>query len=345
MRNGTLTIEQAVNIVELLGIDVAQGMANVSQGDLVKYGGFTLGQVEAILNRFLAEVPSDYREEVLASIMHDEKKITVTIEDVKRLLINKHGRRAIHGISGEAKTRDPNLNFFFRSLSDIDFSEIVTRRHEKFGFGPCMESKKFVKCINYLKDKIATNPQVSNLLAPAAAPCYPIILPQNTGYDDYGQMLEDLLLPAVEDSYHEAFRGKRFINAYRNKIVKQVNIVDERHAKLFADLANGPIVGILFPAVMQGFNVYAQRQMVTEMPDDFSLQGPLDAAVALVLYPKYLAHEGHVPLMDCSAVELFHGIRSPYFASRAGCGLEFSIREDLGYAAGEFSGGLFMRMD
>ena len=116
MRNGTLTIQAAVDLVTRIGMGAAELISNQHQGDPVKYGGFEMGQIEAILNLFLAEVLPKDREQVLVDIMRTEKRVIVTIEDAIKILVDRNGRCIPIKPEVSAAVCDANRNYRFDAL-------------------------------------------------------------------------------------------------------------------------------------------------------------------------------------------------------------------------------------
>ncbi|HLC89982.1 MAG TPA: hypothetical protein VJG65_03400, partial [Patescibacteria group bacterium] len=223
-----------------------------------------------------------------------------------------------------------------------------------FKQNPGMDVKEFRERIAGIRGTIAANRQIRNLDTPNAAPWFPIILPQiplqKTEGDeeaeakqvDYGTLLEDTLLLAIEASYIAAYPERQFTNYRKGELVGQVTIVEPRHAKLYTDLANGPVVGILFPAALQGFSPFAQREMITLFPESFSLQGSLDSSVAETLYTQQLSRDNNTPLKDCSAVQWRDPDNSLYFGVLDD-ELGFDYRFSLGAAYDCCAGGVFAR--
>lgn len=258
-------------------------------------------------------------EKSVDAILRGEKK--VTIEDVIRLLVDKNGR-CIKQPQVVSAVCDANTSFHLYTLPayfKFQFTIEVTDR------------------IEAIKAMIASNPHVANLLKGS---WYPILLPQ-TESGDYGTLLEEILLPRVEESYTKAFPGRKFYNHRKSELAGQITIVDERHAQLLADLTKGTIPGILF-FPLQGFSVHAQRQMAKLMPDNIFLAGAIEIAVAEATYPKFLVQDGHTSFIDCSAVQWRNPDFSLCFRSFDD-EIGFDLRCDLDVANGIHSGALFCR--
>ncbi len=262
-------------------------------------------------------------EETVDAILRGEKK--VTIEDVIRLLVDKNGR-CIKQPQVTAEVCDANVSFHFDPLPN------------GFEFQPIgMDVQEFKSRIEAIKAKVAANVQVANLLKGVS---YPILLPQISAVD-YGALMQEILLPLVEASYTKAFPERKFINYRKGELTSRVSIVDDRHQCLVADLSHGPIPGILF-FPLQGFSVQAQREMANLMPENISLAGAIEIAVAEATYPKILSRDSATPLKDCSAVLWLDAFSSLFFLA-LDVKLEFSYRCQLYSAYPNSCGALFCR--
>lgn len=283
----------------------------------MKYGSLTLGNIEALCNMCGGE-------ESVNAIIRGEKKITV--EEVIRLLVDKNGR-CIKQPQVVSAVCDPNTSFHFDPLPN------------DFEFQPTgMDVEEFNSRIEVIKVKIAANPQVANLLKGV---CYPIVLPQIPVDRDYGMLLQEILLPLVAKSYETAFPNRRFYNYSEGGLIGRVTIIDERHAMLVADLAKGPIVGILtFP--LQGFSVDAQCEMAKLMPENISLAGAIEIAVVETMYFKFLSGDCKTLIKDCSAVQTStRGFSLCFYAD--GGKFIFDRRGAFTHALSNSSGALFCR--
>jgi len=61
------------------------------------------------------------------------------------------------------------------------------------------------------------------------------------------------------------------------------------------------VVGIYFPACLQGFSILAARETMAPYPEGFALSGALDISVAIAMYPEVLARDWNTPTLDCAA--------------------------------------------
>ncbi|MCX6741093.1 MAG: hypothetical protein NTY61_01705 [Candidatus Parcubacteria bacterium] len=279
-------------------------------------------------------------EDALA-VLRGEKKIT--LEDVIRLLLDRNGRCIPDPEVVTANVCDANADYYFdRLTADVDYAAILLAWEALFGQKSGMDAEQFKARIEAIKQRVMTwptadKPQIANLFV---GPHFPIILPQLPA-GDHGTILEQHILPVVEQAYLTAFPDQKFVNYRKNDLAGKTTIVDERHAQLIADLQKGPVPGIVcYP--LQGFSIHAQRQMATLMPEFISLAGAIEPGVTTAMNPKLVARDVHTPVQDCSALQ-WQDSDSSLFFDAYGVRLGFGFRGYLGDAFDAYSGGFFVR--
>ncbi len=307
-------------------------------------------QIETILGLPLGSISSAICSESLldAVLLSDREPSEILIKDDEddaiEPLFDFMGRAIPRPAAVIGPVSDPDYSYCFRRLpKNHDFSGTLALWQKRFGQNPGMTARDFANRIAWIKARIAFDPRLKNLIGVNAQPYFPLILPRIANGADYGKLLKTYLLPAVEASYKAAYPKRSFFDCCPTSLSGSVSIIDRRHLGLYCDLmAEGPIVGILFPMALQGFSQYAQFEMAALMPRDVSLQGPLEASVAEALYIKYLARDAKTPTADLSAVQWYY----------PGCSLSFCTghRElwfdstfRFGRADTRSSGGLFVR--
>jgi len=352
MRNGTLTLDTIVKVADALSVKAMITIAESREGDPAKFGPFSIGQIEAGLNHFLASVPPEERESVFEAIVRGGTRAVVTLEEVIKLLIDRNGRGIPIKPKVTANVCDPNRSFYLEAFNLVDPTGLITmmvsyqKLFSQSPLGGLVD--EYTRRFNAIRAKVAANPCIANLFV---GPSYPVILPQ-IPEGDYGKaVLEDFILPVVKASYEAAFPGRKFINRREGQLKfnnrregqfkSQVTIVDERHQQLVTDLTKNPIVGIL-TLPLQGFSVHAQRQFAKLMPEGISLAGPIEIGVGEALYPKHLSRDNNTPVKDCSAVQWRGSGLSLCFDASDGK-LEFDFGYGLGGAYAVSSGALFVR--
>jgi hypothetical protein len=154
--------------------------------------------------------------------------------------------------------------------------------------------------------------------------------------NDYGQVLDEVLLDAVGCAYEAEFPGRKFYNQRRGKLAGEVTVVEgSHHETLLTALVKGPVVALYFPTALQGYSIQADLEQMATLPDGVLLAGALEPAAALIMYPDVLAHDGRTPGLDCAALR------------REGFSLYFKADNDnlhftdrIPPAFGDYSGGL-----
>ncbi|MFA5358927.1 MAG: hypothetical protein WC310_03875 [Patescibacteria group bacterium] len=285
-------------------------------------------------------------QKVIAVLQGDKN---VILEDIC-VLVDKNGRCIPQRGVVTANVCDPSADYRFEGLTGyVNYATIILMWEALFEQKAGMTPVEFEQRIEAIKQRVATwsmasKPQIANLFA---GPHFPIILPQLPA-GDHGIIIRNHILPVVERAYLMAFHNGEFTSNRHEDLAENTKIVDERHAKLVADLEQGPIPGIMcYP--LQGFDIIAQQQMAALMPDFISLAGAIEPGVTLALYPKLLAG-AKTPNQDCSAIRWQPGLLDPstlLYISRSypdgddEC--SFDGPYNLNDVYGHHSGGFFVR--
>jgi hypothetical protein len=166
--------------------------------------------------------------------------------------------------------------------------------------GKFVDPSEFERTSTALLDSLRRDPRLVDILN---GPHLPICLPQCT-IGDYGGAIEDLMLPPVAKAYEAAFAGRRFENRLKGKLRGKLTIARaSRQEALLGRIAEGPVVGIQFPATLQGYSVLAAQEQLAELPAGFVLSGTLDTCAAILTYPEVLGAE-HAPTLVCAGTDL-----------------------------------------
>ena|SRR5215216_1840015 len=147
-----------------------------------------------------------------------------------------------------------------------------------------------------LLNKLAEDERLAPILNGAH---FPICLPK-CEIGDYGQLVEDVFLPAVKKSCEVTFTKHSFKDSMTGKLRGQLSIASEsRQETLIEKMATGPVVGILFPVALQGYSVQAAHEQMSSLPQGFVLSGVLDTCVAFISYTDILCAD-HAPTLVCA---------------------------------------------
>ena len=271
-------------------------------------------------------------EEILQGVLSGDLEIVV--QKAMQILFDRHGRR-IPPRGLVAAVCDPN-RYFRLDQPSLDYANRLARL-EQAGLPAGISAAEFEARASALLSSIGENKWIKNLLNGVYLP---VIIPQ-MNISDLGAVTEQLV-SAAEKSYLSQFPNRSFTNHRKGELAGQATIVSgSRYEQLLACLDKGAVVGIYFPACLQGFSVDAQREQMLSLPENFILSGSVESAIAWGMYPDILGRDFHTPGYDCSAVQWRSSDYSLSFGAydvNAG----FGLRASLGYASDYFSGGLLL---
>jgi len=165
----------------------------------------------------------------------------------------------------------------------------------------------------------------------------PIYLPKFE-IEDYGLLVEKVLLPALKKSYETTFTDRSFVNSMSGKLRGQLaSAAESRQERLIDRMALGPVYGVLFPVALQGFSVLAAREQMASLPEGFVLSGVLDSCIAMSEYTDVLARDAKVPTLVCGGTTWQDNLALCFHPSDKD--LRFCVVDDA-IAVGSFSPGL-----
>lgn len=239
----------------------------------------------------------------------------------------------------------PHLGYF-------GFSQEPGAESARFGYAERLErfeaafqrklgvtAAEFESKIAKIMARLATDPLTSNLILNGVA--LPTIVPQTeiTPQHDYGTVLEEIYVAALERAYMAEYPDRTFTNHRKGTLAGQVKVVAKSHQALIDAIYTGPAVGLYFPNALQGLSIPADREIMNHLPSDFLLCGAIDTMAAASGYPDVLARDYQTPGLDCAAVQWRDASDSLYFRASGGVA-RFDCRGLL--AHGSYSGGLFL---
>lgn len=308
-------------------------------GPLKAISSFTVGQLAAFVHK-VAKASNMTVDQVIQLVL--EYDIAVEIRGIIAKLFDKNGRR-IPPWDLRSSVYDANRKYYLDQpkLENLkDYQGRLARQEKAFQLKASLTAEKFYEQTSLLIKKLVENESFANLLKGVHLP---IILPQLPKEFDYGTLLEELFLPAVERAYQKEFPGGKFYNYRKGKLAQKVGIVEGScHEQLIERMKEGPVVAIYFPNPLQGFSVNASREQMETLPESLILAGGFDTATALVMYPDVLAGDWHIPSLHLAALSwqsvahsLCFGV-SGAWADR----LDFVHTGMLDFTEGRSSGGL-----
>lgn len=284
----------------------------------------------ALLNKLGTEVAQKIASGELAVEIKDGK---LAVQPAVCPLFDRHGRRIPKGLQNEVL--NANHEYRLKELAEFKYIERLGRINQFFKQNLAVPTGEFITKVTTLITKIKSDPGLKNIFHGVYLP---ICIPQ-IKVDDYGRVLEEMFLPAVKRAYEAEFKRREFhSHLLAGSLAEQVSVVEEsRHQRLVDAMSQGPVIGIYFPTVLQGFSISASREQMSSLPEDFILSGALDIATAIVMYPDVLCRGNNTPALNC-ATNSWRGPGRSFFFVASGDELEF----DGGFlcAGGYDSGGL-----
>lgn len=269
--------------------------------------------------------------EVVDAILRGEKD--VDIKEAIRALFDRHGCRIPPKDFGFAFC-DPDMKFHFIK-SELVLDEPYGRHCEYFG-DPGITLPNFQSRADELMDKLGKNKPIANL---ASGVCLPIILGKLPKKFNYGKLLEQKFLAAVENAYIKQFPDRTFTNHRKGELAGKVRIAHKSHERLIARLKKGPEVALYFPNPLQGFSVLASREQMSDLPKEIYLCGGVDTCTAMAMYAHVLARDWHTPGLDMAALQWRSADYSLPFRAFDN-DLYFGDGASLAYAHNDYSAGL-----
>ena len=292
MKYGSLTINELVAVAGLLNGET--GISAVLEGkdnlDTVKYGEMTLGNNEALVN-ILGGM------EVVEAILRGEQEVHLRKAIIK--WFDKHGR-SIPSRTLSASVTDPDPDYHYLEQPMLNYAERLARIVNCFSLKEPISADEFENRAESLLEALRADDNAKLIINGVALPFY---IPQ-TQVGDYGQVLSNVFLPAIERSYKAEFPKRTFYNHRRRHLADQTTIVSgSRHERFVEAMQQGNVVGVYFPNCLQGFSVDASRKQMASLPEMFLLAGGFDTCASMVAYPDVLARDWKTPILDLAAMQ------------------------------------------
>lgn len=218
------------------------------------------------------------------------------------------------------------------TVSSEDRSTHLFRQSSRID--PLGNATDFKKRIEVLLSMIRGDDRLSPILNGVHIP---ICLPK-CEIDDYGSLIDELLLPTLKKSYEATFMNRSFVNSMIGKLHGLLSIASEsRQERLIEKMTNEPVYGILFPVALQGFSILAAREQMVQLPEGFVLSGVLDSCIAMIEYSDVLARDANVPTLVCAGTTWQDNMSLCFHPSNKV--LNFCVVDEA-FAIGSFSPGL-----
>lgn len=226
-------------------------------------------------------------------------------------LFNNFGR--FHSISTEKLTASASLHL--KQPQYFHYAALRVRVARAFRTeSPLPEADEFAVRATAIIQRLRSNPKLANVLNG----CHlPLLLPQLPARyygnwkdrllgraNDYGTLLKDRFLPAVERAYQAKLPNWRLDNPMEEQLSRQISVVAEsRHGRLIEQMLAGSVVALYFPVALESLSVDACRQLIKDLPEEFLLSGGVDTAMALATHPDLLGIDRRTPELLMAGVQ------------------------------------------
>ncbi|MFA6047868.1 MAG: hypothetical protein WCV59_03640 [Parcubacteria group bacterium] len=273
----------------------------------------------------------------LDAVLRGEERII--LEKIIRKLLDKSGRCIPAHLGITASVCDENRGFHVE-LPKLSYAEI---RERTAGFFPGTEvasANKFVDVAEVLRAKYDSHELVGNFFQRAR----PIVLPKCDARENYGSLMQNFILPAVERAYKDQFPKRKFTNYRKGELDGKIAIIsDTGHEELVSLMAEESVVAWYSPNPLQGFSIFAQREAMKILMrhGGFALAGGVDTGTAVVAYTETMARDFKTPAYICSALSWRSADDSLCFGAGGG-GFGFGGAAGLADAYYDGSGGLVL---
>jgi hypothetical protein len=240
-------------------------------------------------------------------------------------LFDDHGRCL--PATGERAAHHETRRHFVCRQPAIDYREIHGRIMAQLG--GTLSAEEFEARATAILAKLATTHRTAKLLQGVYVPFF---LPHAT-HPDIGSALDNHYLPAVAKSFETQFADYGFVNHHKAGLAEKLSVAARsRHQTLLETMAEGDVVGIYFPCLLE-YAIPAARRQVQALPEEFLLAGGFDTCAALIGSPDLLLKkDGYPPLLWLAGLEA-ESENIGYHFEAYGYNLTFNRRPHLGQAA------------
>ncbi|MEK7496662.1 MAG: hypothetical protein AAB657_02025 [Patescibacteria group bacterium] len=292
------------------------------------------------------QIPDMYWE-VVTKKLHGVKNVVKLIRgqlfvELKEVFIrfDKHGR-LVPPLGLESKQCDPDWAFHVKQPI-INWAERLDRL-KKYLNGKLpvnIFTDEYEDRGSKILERIKKDEYLSKMLN---GPYVIGVIPQLSKQvvDNYGEVLEDIFLPAVQKAHDDIFAPKRAFKNYRaGELSNQVTVAENtRHDLLLQKAVEGNVVFVQCIQPLQGYSIRAQREVISLFPDWIALGGAIDMSCSLIQFIFELARDTKTPMYDCSALQWQSSDYSLYWNVN-GDEFWFGSQSILEYASGDYSGSL-----
>ena len=244
---------------------------------------------------------------------------------------------------GDRVYSETDRGYFCLTQPELNLEARLSRTLTMFGeevTGSLPEVEEIVDLLNSTRDAVFEDEQLRGLFDGVHVP---FVLPQSS--EDFAQDFDQILLPAVERSFRDAYPNREFRKFSTSGLTDNCSIVpSSRWSQIPAAPSSSSICGWYFPTALAGYAIPDQRSLISRLPEALVLSGPSEVAAALTCAPEllYKTDGKYGKLLALSSVEptASHDPYFFWFFESYGWDLDFNMRSYLGAVSEYYSGGL-----
>jgi len=201
---------------------------------------------------------------------------------------------------GITEFMNPDWSYGFDQQLKIADQEIVERLEDVFQVQNFMSVQQFADLKGKKKDQVLDGPY-ANLFQGKYARPFAVAIPRvRIVRGGLGKAIAEIFVPAAERGYrsHKAGFPNRAFDTYRKGTLEgQVaSFPGSRQDQLIFALAERPQVLWVFMNCLQGGSNNADRELIKQLPQEFSLGGTITNGTVIAVYPEIAAASNKNPL-------------------------------------------------
>lgn len=343
MRHGDLTLDEVLAVADFINIKgLAAVNARAADFEPATHGHETLGRLNAICVKLgsLGEDAIDrFLSDRLEFIAKEPGKIEVREKEL--VAVDSNGRFIFENF-GITSFTAANWSYGFDQSIQLSDSEILERLEYIFQSKYFISVQEFTDLKETKKEEVLAGPYANLFKGKYVRPFAVVLPPLKIARGMLGKVLAEKIVPATERGYKRQFPERAFNNYRKGTLEGQVfSFPGSRQEQLIAALAEDPQVLWVFMNCLQGGSINADRELITHLPEDFSLGGTIANGTAIAAYPEIAAASNKTPLYY-NAADVWRSSSSLCF-SPYDADLDFVYWSDLGGRDGCYSGSVVLR--
>jgi hypothetical protein len=245
--------------------------------------------------------------------------------------------------NGERVYQEFDRNYFRLTQPSIDYSQIFRNLTETLGADifKGFSAKEFENRADNIRSVIMSDLSLAPLFSGVHVP---FVFPKLSDSIDLGGELEKTLLPAVGKSFLAKFPNYEFKNYCVNLENSMAFIKNTNFQNVINPKTGDFVVGWYFPTALAGYAIPDQRTLISRLPSNLALSGPVEVSYSFIGTPELLmkTDDNYPNLLALSSVEPIDKDQKHFFwyFEAYGWNLYFNKRSMVGAVSEYYSGGL-----